>query len=439
MRVLTLARDLSHAHGEAVNLLQLLEALHRAGHHIDVVRQESRYFETDDAVASRVMAVGDRVWTVGHTDHSVFWTPPPWMRPWVDRAPGRLRRLLGILDDSVRTVPSVVSSVLRAGRTRPDVVLEVRQFGTTWSGPVARLTGAALVCQVNVIIDARPRRDKILLHPADRVVAVSRFVADELVRLGIVPRHRVRVVHNGVDPSAYPYADGPVRADAVARLGLDPALPVVLYYGQLNPVKGVDVLLDAAALSVRPYQLVVAGRYTDAGYEDTLEPRFAALAGGPVRVVRLGHHEDVVPLLHAADVVVLPSSREEAFGRVIIEAMSTGRPVVASRIGGIPEVMDGGFEDLLFTPRDPADLARVLGSVLGWRADDPTLGVRSRAHVEERFTLDDAARGMAAVLAEAAVERAGRRPGWRARRRRAGADTRVNPTLHPVQTSDPAV
>jgi glycosyltransferase involved in cell wall biosynthesis len=409
--VLTLVRDLSHAHGEAVNLLQILEALRRRGVVLDLALQEPRYFEPDVAVTARVRALAARTWRVGHTDHSIFWTPPRWLRA----APGRVQRVAGLLDDAVRIVPSVLGTVVHAGRRRPDVVLEVRQFGMTWSVPVARLTGAACVCQVNVVIDARPRRDGLLLAGADRVLAVSHFVKDALVDLG-VPERKVRVVHNGVDPAAYPAAGRAERDAAVRALGLDPAVPVVVFYGQLNPVKGVDVLLAAARRRRRPYQLVVAGRYTDPSYRAVLDPLAADLDD----VTWLDHQEDVLPLLHAADVVVLPSAREEAFGRVLIEAMSTGRPAVGSRIGGIPEVLTGELDRFLATPGDPEDLARALDAALDWRDADPGLGARCRALVEERFTLEHAAAGIEAVLREAAAERAARRRTRRETRRRRG-------------------
>jgi len=235
-----------------------------------------------------------------------------------------------------------------------------------------------------------------------------------------VPERKVRVVHNGVDPAAYPAAGRAERDAAAAALGLDPDVPVVVFYGQLNPVKGVHVLLEAARRRRRPYQLVVAGRYTDPSYAAVLDP----LAAEAEDVTWLDHQEDVLPLLHAADVVVLPSAREEAFGRVLIEAMSTGRPAVGSRIGGIPEVLAGELDRFLAAPGDPDDLARAIDAALDWRDADPGLGDRCRALVEERFTLAHTAAGIEAVLREAAQERAARR---RARLRRPGRRARRAP------------
>jgi glycosyltransferase involved in cell wall biosynthesis len=97
---------------------------------------------------------------------------------------------------------------------------------------------------------------------------------------------------------------------------------------------------------------------------------------------------DVVGMLHAADVLVLPSMWEEPFGRVVLEAMATGRPAVASAVGGIPELLDGEFTAMLFPRGDHQALAERLAGLRNWRSLDPSLADRCVAHVSERFTLD---------------------------------------------------
>jgi glycosyltransferase involved in cell wall biosynthesis len=93
----------------------------------------------------------------------------------------------------------------------------------------------------------------------------------------------------------------------------------------------------------------------------------------------------VITPLHAADVVVVPS-KVEAFPRAVIEAMSTGRPVVAARTGGIPEMLDGEFSRFLFDPGDSASLADRLRSIVDWREREPTLAEACTAHVLAHFT-----------------------------------------------------
>lgn len=396
MRVLSLVRELDAVHGEALNSVQILGRLAQRGTEVEVP------FQHDGAFREQLDDVAE-LWQVGQTDVISDWLPP---RPrW---APAPVQRVVGWASDVVAIVASAVRTWARTSSRPPDAVFEVRQFGLVWAALVGWFHRAAVVCQVNTVVDARPRRERTLLALADDVVAVSGFVAGRLVEMG-VPAQRVHVVHNGVDPAGYPYAGDAERDAAVAALGLDPAVPVVLYYGQLNPVKGVEVLVEASRLMRTPHHLVLAGRFTDRPYVDLLH---RAAAGQ--HVTWLDHRHDVVPLLHAADVVVLPSVREEAFGRVLIEAMSTGRPAVGSRIGGIPEVLAGDLSGLLAEPGDPLSLATVLDDVAGWRASDPGLGERCRAAVLDRFTLDHAVAGLEDVMAGARAHRTG--PGAALRR-----------------------
>jgi glycosyltransferase involved in cell wall biosynthesis len=102
----------------------------------------------------------------------------------------------------------------------------------------------------------------------------------------------------------------------------------------------------------------------------------------------LAGRRDVVTPLHAADVVVVPSVWQEAFGRTVIEALSTGRPVVASRVGGIPEIITGPLEPMLFERGDVAELAERLRGLRGWQDREPGLADLCRSRILDAFTLD---------------------------------------------------
>ena len=117
---------------------------------------------------------------------------------------------------------------------------------------------------------------------------------------------------------------------------------------------------------------------------------------------------DVVGPLHAADVVVVPSVWAEPFGRVIVEAMATGRPAVASRVGGIPEILTGEFERFLVEPGDAGVLTLALESLVGWQEREPALADRCRAHVRDHFSLDRVVEGVERSLSAAAGEIRGR-------------------------------
>ena len=206
------------------------------------------------------------------------------------------------------------------------------------------------------------------------------------------------MVHNGIDPAEYPQGDGDARRQARQELGVpDDDRLVVTYVGRLDREKGVDVLLDAwrrleaergesgGSRDSGATLLVVGSPVSDQDggqYRRELESR----AVGDVRFIPL--RRDVVAPLHAADVAVVPSTWDEPFGRTIIEGLATGRPVVASRVGGIPEILTGPLDRLLFDRGDADALAARIRAVASWRVDEPSLGQLCRDRVTSSFTLD---------------------------------------------------
>jgi glycosyltransferase involved in cell wall biosynthesis len=220
---------------------------------------------------------------------------------------------------------------------------------------------------------------------------------------------RIDVVHNGIDPGRFPLADEGRRAAARAELGLD-AQFTVLYVGRLDHAKGIETLLDAwGSLGLGPDE----GRLVLAG--EPRNHRSAAAAEAYVASLRerapadsclwVGKRSDVVPLYHAADVVALPSVFPEPFGRVLVEGMACGRPVLGSAVGGIREILTGEHSAGVLPPSDPAALAAALGRLRGWRDRDPDLAVRCRSHVERSFTLERTVEGVEAVLERAVARR----------------------------------
>ncbi len=214
---------------------------------------------------------------------------------------------------------------------------------------------------------------RVCLIPADRVVAVSDGVGAVLSSaLGSV---RVAVIGNGVDVERF--------GSAGARH--DP--PRILYAGVVTPRKG---LLDlfAASETLRgdgiPHEVIVAGGTPDEGPE--AEAAVNAAAGEVVRFVGPQQREDMAALYREADLFCLPSWWE-AMPLSLLEAMASGLPVVATRVGEIPRIVESGVSGLLVPPRDPDALAEALRSLL----QDPDLraamGVAGRRRVEAGYTL----------------------------------------------------
>ena len=149
-----------------------------------------------------------------------------------------------------------------------------------------------------------------------------------------------------------------------------------------------EVLLEAwrlLGLAPDEARLLVVGSAVTGPDPERYVAELTALADEHVQFVPA--QRDVIPPLHAADVVVVPSTWNEPFGRVIVEAMSTGRPVIASRVGGIPEILTGPLERFLFERGDAPDLAHRIRSVMDWRTHEPGLGRVCADRVEEEFTL----------------------------------------------------
>ena len=249
---------------------------------------------------------------------------------------------------------------------------------------------------VRVVVAAANQR-------AVRVVANSRATADAFVAAG-GKRDLVTVVHNGIDPAPFD-ALGPDSCREVrAALGISPGAYVVGCFSRLHPWKGQTVLLDAVERMPAVHALVVGGALFagEAPYEAELRARagLPSLAG---RVHLLGARDDVPRLLVACDVVVHPSVLAEPFGRVLVEAMLAGRPVVATAGGGVPEVVTDGETGVLVPPGD----ARALGEAIDALRREPMRGAAlarcASVHARQRFSRDAMLAGVRRVLAEVAA------------------------------------
>ncbi|SMP00141.1 Glycosyl transferases group 1, partial [Geodermatophilus aquaeductus] len=206
--------------------------------------------------------------------------------------------------------------------------------------------------------------------------------------------------HNALPPGAYPYGGEEARARTRRQLDLPQDVPIVLCYGQMSAEKGAHTLL-AAWQRVRELVpdalLVLVDSLSDRPVRaPVVVEQMARLDPASYRVFPAT--PDVVPFLHASDAIAFPTETEETFGRVALEGLATGRPVVASRIASVPEVLFGEMSRFLVAPRSPAELAERLVAVLDWRQTDPGLGRACSAFVDEHFPFDAHVTGLEDVL-----------------------------------------
>ena len=199
------------------------------------------------------------------------------------------------------------------------------------------------------------------LRRVTRIVAVSEAVAQS-ARVAFGPIPQMTVVRNGVDTDRFTNPALPTRDAARAVLNLPPDAVVVLCVARLSPEKGMNTLLDAAHIARHKtprLRVVVVG---DGPQKSELERAAHSASLGEI-VTFLGARNDVPELLRAADLYVQPSLAE-GLGLAAMEAMASGLPVVASRVGGLPEVVKENETGLLVPPGDAPALANALTLLL---------------------------------------------------------------------------
>jgi len=163
------------------------------------------------------------------------------------------------------------------------------------------------------------------------------------------------------------------------------------------------------------------------GYLAELKRASGELEGD--RIVFHRHIVDTIPVLQAADIVVLPSTWNEPFGRVLIEAMSCGVPVIGSKVGGIPEILESEFPEWLVPPGDSMALAKKISELMDWRETRPEFGARCRELVIDRFdkkrVIDDLLRTFSAVVGMIVESRESHKRLMDTRAERQGHESRI--------------
>ena len=274
-------------------------------------------------------------------------------------------------------------------RSESTIVYINQPYDVPFASALSWLKNVPLVCHLRL-----PSPVRFGLQHRLTIIQVKQFISvSAATRQGWTTWLKVpiAVVHNGVMPDRF------VRQTSLLDLRSAWQIPegdrVICYVGRLDRMKGLGTLCSAFAkiLETHPQsQLLIAGKplQDEVCYQTELEQLCVEL-GLDDRVRFLGHIDQVIEVFHLSDVSVVPSQWAEPFGRTIIESMMAGTPVVASRVGGISEVLAGEFSSGLFTARDVDDLAQTLRSRLNWRQDDPTLGDRTQDYAKQRFHLDD--------------------------------------------------
>jgi glycosyltransferase involved in cell wall biosynthesis len=268
------------------------------------------------------------------------------------------------------------ADVLCCSGYKPDLVgwRAARRVGVPVVAVAHGWTAATLKVRLNEALD------RLVLRWFDAVVCVSAAQAARVRRAG-VPERRIQVIRNAVNLPGRPDAGG--RARALAFFQVPPAA-VVGAAGRFSPEKGFDVLVEAAARVLRDRPDVGFLLCGDGPLRPALEAQIAR-HGLEGRVVLAGFRTDLDGLLPGWDLAVL-ASHTEGLPVFVLEALAAGVPVVATAVGGTPEVVDDGISGFLVPPADPAALAARIADALADDGRRRAMGRCGRRRVGDEFS-----------------------------------------------------
>lgn len=282
---------------------------------------------------------------------------------------------------------------------RPGLVWSLDHKDAMWLGRVAamaaRVPAAVIASHSTGLIDGRGRmqpsfgrRERVLMEFVSRLVAVSETHAGYLCDVTGISRSRVAVIENGIDLSQWPQAGARERANARAALGIDPAEQVVVMVAAMRPEKAHDALLRAIAALKHGGRRVRALLAGDGPLRDALV-RDAEALGIRDQLDFLGLRRDVARLLHASDLKVLPSrAAVETLPLSVLEAMACGIPVIASRVGSLPEIVIEGETGRMIGPGDADALAKAIVASLDEDGATRRMALAARRRVEAQYSIE---------------------------------------------------
>jgi len=293
------------------------------------------------------------------------------------------------------------ADVLCCSGYKPDVIgwRAARRAGVPVVAISHGWTAATLKVRLNEWLD------RLVLRWMDRVVCVSVAQASRVRRAGVAPE-RIVVIRNAIDPDSFDKIDLSYRQEMQTWFAR-PRTRIIAAAGRLSPEKGFDQFITAAAQVAQQDAGVGFVLFGEGPLRDALAGQIAAcgLAG---TFILAGFRSDVRRFLPCCDLAVL-SSWTEGLPVIVLEALAAGVPVVATAVGGTPEVVRDGVNGYLVPPGDPAALARRMRDVLADEARRHALGEQGRQLIREQFTFAAQAREyqcLFSLLRSPLVERA---------------------------------
>ena len=302
--------------------------------------------------------------------------------------------------------PRLVWELYRLFRRERPHIVHTHAWGTLIEGLVAaRLAGIRVVVHgEHGTLQLRPHQVRVqrwAFGRVNQVISVSRKLSDRIAATTGFPAARIRTIQNGVDLSRFQAMD---RSAARQAIGLEPGAFVIGTAGRLVPVKDHANLIEALSWLRQQGLAFVAVIAGDGPLRSDLVALTAARSLDD-RVRFLGHRPDIGNVYAALDVFVLPS-RSEGMSNTILEAMASGTPIVATRVGGTPELVEDHRTGRLVPAEDPAALAGALMTLATDCGLRLRMGDAGRAKAEADFSLARMLRDYEGMYAELARARA---------------------------------
>jgi len=312
--------------------------------------------------ASRLEADGLEVYSLNMSDEAT-------LAGWFDS----LRALVQLVIYFLRERPAVVHSFL----FRANIIARIAGY----------LTGVpVIISSVRVMGGEKQYHhfiERLTAFMVDHYVAVSDQVKGHIIRRSHISDQKISIIYNGVSVKNTDAFD---KTEFLSRAGLKSDARIVMTAGRLHRQKGYDHLIHAMPIVQAAFpgvKLLIPGE----GEEENNLKKLADSLELTEQVIFMGLRSDVDRLLQCSEVFVLPS-RWEGFPNVILEAMAAGKPVVATAVGGIPELVVQGVTGVLVPPQDTPALADAIKGLLSDEKRALAMGAAGRQRVQQCFSMD---------------------------------------------------
>lgn len=301
-----------------------------------------------------------------------------------------LRGLKGL--DLVSAIPVVLRLWRSLLADRPAIVHTYLFWANVIGGLLSRLSGVPILItsrrSLGFFKDGKPHYQRLenLVNTWTTVVTVnSKGVLQDVLSREKIEPEKIRLIYNGVDTQKFAQDGSGQKVRSEIGISLD--TPVVGCIANLIPYKGHKDLLQAMQIVLTEYpktKLLLVGR-NDRDYYRELSS-LALQLGVAGAVVYAGPRTDIVDVLSAIDILVLPS-HEEGFSNVILEGMAAGKPLVVTDVGGNPEAVIGGETGLVVPPRSPENLAKAINQLLVNANLRTAFGIKSQERAKRYFSI----------------------------------------------------